>query len=221
MRHRLRAEQQAELAQPQDPHGTQRTREVEPRRGSARDAPPAAAPVHARGRRARAPDLLGPEVMRYVATGPMADIAHHAAAARGLRRPPAPPRLLVLGGDRALLGTLIGDAGLYRTPGGRGRARLHARRRLVGPRVRHRGGRPAGCASRSTNWGSTRSSRWPSRRTPRRCTCSTKLGMRRVGRAHRVRAPARGVPRSAAGEHRLDPVQHALKTELEGSTGSS
>ncbi len=60
-----------------------------------------------------------PEVMRYVATGPMADIAEHRAAAAGLRRPPAAARLLVLGGDRARSsGTLIGDAGLYRTPAG-------------------------------------------------------------------------------------------------------
>ena len=42
-----------------------------------------------------------PEVMRYVATGPMADIAVTERLLADYTRAPAAARLLVLGGDRA------------------------------------------------------------------------------------------------------------------------
>ena len=94
-----------------------------------------------------------PEVMRYVATGPMADLAITAAAARGLRRPPAPARLLVLGRDRALERGADRRRRALPDAGRRDRARLHARRRRGGAAATPPRRPAAGWRSRSGSCG--------------------------------------------------------------------
>ena len=49
------------------------------------------------------PIYSDPVVMRYVATGPMADFTITERLLEDYRRPPAAARLLVLGGHRALV----------------------------------------------------------------------------------------------------------------------
>ena len=152
--------------------------------------------------------------MRYVATGPMTDIAVTERlladyTAHQLRHGYSFWAVI----ERAS-GALIGDAGLYRTPAGevelgytlgaawwgRGYATEAASRWLAfafGELGLSRGG-GAGRAGERRLAARAREARDAARRG-----------------ADRVRAPAHRLPRSARGQHGLDPVEHPLKAELE------
>ena len=143
-----------------------------------------------------------PQVMRYVATGPMADLAVTERLLAGLRRPPEAARLLVLGGDRAGLGRADRRRRALPDADRRGRARLHARRGVVGARLRDRGrGGLAGVrvlVARDLRGGR------PGRARQRRL--AARAGEARdaaVGRADRLRPPSRRLPHSASAARRV------------------
>ena len=160
-------------------NGASSSAELQPRDGEARDAAAAPAPVRARGRRDAAPHLLRPR--GHALRGDRADAATSRSRERLLHDYATHQRArgfsfwAVI--ERAS-GALIGDAGLYRTPVGRGRARLHARRGVVGARVRDRGGAARGWTPRSQARDLARWSRSPSRPTSPRCTCWRSSGCR-------------------------------------------
>ena len=153
--------------------------------------------------------------MRYVATGPMADIALTRRLIEDYDAHQRRHGFSFWAVIERSSGTLIGDSGLYRTPAGEVELGYTLGAAVVGPRLRHRGGRPvAGGGVRRAR--DRRGDRARRTREPGLAARAGEAGDAARRRADRVRAPARGVPRSAAGEQGFDPVQDPLEAELEG-----
>ena len=159
-----------------------------------------------------------PQVMRYVATGPMADIA---LTRRLLEDYDAHQRRHGFSFWAVIersSGTLIGDSGLYRTPAGE----IELGYTLGAPwwgrgYATEAAGRWLAVAFDELGLDEVIALAEPA--NVRLAARAREAGDAARRRADRVRAPARGVPRSATGEQGFDPVQDPLEAELEGVKG--